>query len=78
MYHLEQRIWTSIFVWFAVFLCTAAARADTDARIVHVATTSCPPFVIVDGDTFRGLSIFLWDEIARSLDVEYEIQEYTL
>jgi polar amino acid transport system substrate-binding protein len=78
MYRLEQRIWKTVFLWFAVFLGTTPSRADTNAPLVQVATTSCPPFVIVDGESFRGLSIFLWDEIARSLDLEYEIREYSL
>ena len=60
------------------FFLSSAAHAEADDRPIRVATTSCPPFVIADGESFRGLSVFLWDEIAKSLGVTYEMEEYTL
>jgi hypothetical protein len=65
MYRVEPHIWETVFLWVAAFPSTTPSRADTNVPIIQVATTSCPPFVIVDGGSFCGLSIFLWDEIAR-------------
>jgi polar amino acid transport system substrate-binding protein len=70
--------WTIAALVSIVFLLASNADADPEDRKVRVATTSCPPFVIIDGDDFRGLSVFLWDEITKSLCVTYELQEYTL
>ena len=70
--------WKIDAVALVVFLLPLQALAETGDRPVRVATTSCPPFVIVDGEDFRGLSVFLWDEIAKSLRVDYEMQEYSL
>jgi len=45
---------------------------------VRVAASACPPFVMVDAGKFSGLSIFLLDNIAKRLGLDYSIQEYRL
>jgi len=75
---LRTHGWMIAAFSLAVTLLSSAAQAEEEDRPVRVATTSCPPFVIVDGDHYRGLSIFLWDEIAKSLGVDYELKEYSL
>ena len=57
---------------------SAATSAEPERPVVHVATSECPPFSMSEGGKHSGLSIFLWEEIARRLDVDYEFQAHTL
>jgi polar amino acid transport system substrate-binding protein len=45
---------------------------------VKVGAAECPPFVINAGGKLSGLGIFLWDQIAREMGVEYDITLYSL
>lgn len=58
-------------------LVGAPASARSEAPL-QVAAAPCPPFVINDAGRIGGLAIFLWDRVARLMDVEYEITEYPL
>ncbi|MGI9537694.1 MAG: substrate-binding periplasmic protein [Desulfocapsaceae bacterium] len=45
----------------------------------RVGVYECPPFVIDNGDgTFSGLSMVLWQHIAKELQVDYEISAHSL
>lgn len=58
----------------------AAAVQDSPAAVkkLLVAAAPCPPFVISDGGKLSGLGIYLWDQVARQMGVEYEIFETPL
>lgn len=63
-----------LLLW--AFPCTAETPVKS---IVQVGSYHCPPFVIKHEDgTFSGLSILLWEHIAKQLGIQYEIQEYEL
>lgn len=47
-------------------------------RKLSIAAASCPPFVIVEEGQFSGLAIYLWQEIAADLGLQYEMAEYAI
>ena len=61
-----------------LFLSLEPLCALTAERPVRVAARSCPPFVMNDAGEYTGLSIFLWDRMARKLGQEYTLEEYGL
>lgn len=64
--------------WLVVFVlgivCIAPNRAlAQEKEALTVATYVCPPFVIAEEDGgFSGLSIFLWEEVAKALELEFD------
>ena len=69
-----------LFAFWLVVLSpvTALAQAgSTDANRISVGTLVVPPFMMKAADgRWEGLSIELWQELAQSLDVEFEWREY--
>lgn len=47
-----------------------------DMEILHVGVVHEPPFVIKDGDEYSGLSVDLWNSIAKEAGVRYELVEF--
>ena len=47
-----------------------------DMEILKVGVVHEPPFVIKEGDEFSGLSVELWNSIAKEQEVGYELVEY--
>jgi polar amino acid transport system substrate-binding protein len=54
------------------------AQEQPAPRQVSVAAASCPPFVIVEDGQFSGLAIYLWQEIAARIGLQYQITEYAI
>lgn len=46
--------------------------------LMHVAARVYPPFVMNEKDQFLEISVFLWDNVAEKLDLEYNIEKYGL
>jgi polar amino acid transport system substrate-binding protein len=69
---------TALFVISLLLLGLSPLCAQSAERPIRVAARICPPFVINDAGEFSGLSIFLWDNIASELGLEYSIKEYSL
>jgi len=79
--HLEFKLrfsLTALFVIALLLLGTSPFCAQSAERPIRVAARICPPFVMNDASEFSGLSIFLWDNIAVELGLEYSIEEYGL
>ena len=79
MLHLEFKLRFFLTVFFVLFLSLLVSSpfcAQPAERLIRVAARICPPFVINDAGEFSGLSIFLWDNIASELGLEYSIEEY--
>ncbi len=55
-----------------------ALQADKSLTTFRVGVKEAPPFVIKEGDAWRGISIELWKKIARELEIEYEFVSYDL
>ncbi|NQZ52113.1 MAG: transporter substrate-binding domain-containing protein [Moritella sp.] len=57
---------------------------NVSGAVINVGSYHCPPFVMSIQDNGRpqptstGLSILLWERIAESIDLQYEMQDYTL
>lgn len=58
-----------LFLSFNTFI--ANGLNDT----LTVAYTRAAPFIITDSGQPAGISVWLWDKIARNLDIEYELVE---
>lgn len=56
----------------------AAAQAPDSTRVLVVGVTAAPPFVIPDGDSYRGLSIDLWQETAAEHNWAFRFQSFDL
>jgi ABC-type amino acid transport substrate-binding protein len=70
-----------IIVWALVaFPCAAAAQDEAlPERKLIVGTKEAPPFAMKsDEGVWKGISIDLWRQIARELDLEFEFREMTL
>ncbi|WP_216665585.1 transporter substrate-binding domain-containing protein [Pseudoruegeria sp. HB172150] len=63
----------------AMLLCLTGSLATAQDAPLKVGTFECPPFSIRDEDgQHRGLSIYLWQEIARQIGASYEIVDMSL
>jgi polar amino acid transport system substrate-binding protein len=75
------RLLTLLFTLLLALLLTPAhvmaeeaVRASQPDRILNVGTMHSPPFIIQNADgSFEGVSIMLWDHIAKRLDLRYEL-----
>ncbi|MEJ8859416.1 transporter substrate-binding domain-containing protein [Variovorax robiniae] len=58
-----------------VLACASSVYGDEAAprqtRPLRVATSALAPFVIKEGDRFKGFSVDLWNELARRMGVEF-------
>ena len=79
MVHFKLRFSrSSLFVLALLLLFLYPLCAQTAERPIRVAARICPPFVMNDAGQFSGISIFLWDNIAEELGLDYSIEEYNL
>ena len=66
----------ALFALIALVPISAFGQPSQDQ--LRVASYDCPPFVIYEGGEFSGLSIFLWEQIAQQLSIDYSIAPYNL
>lgn len=75
MLQILLRFVSLIILTSVIALQTSGAMAQQ----LRVATYECPPFVMkTEEGAFTGLSIHLWDEIAKALEVSFEYVEEPL
>ncbi|WP_113063756.1 transporter substrate-binding domain-containing protein [Oleiagrimonas sp. MCCC 1A03011] len=55
-----------------------AATAVAPARTLTIGVKVAPPFVIRDGDHYRGLAIDLWEEVAADHGWKFQYKSYDL
>ncbi|MEZ4375827.1 MAG: transporter substrate-binding domain-containing protein [Polyangiaceae bacterium] len=67
-----------ILVLFVAFAASAEPEPAPQARTLTVGVKVAPPFVIQDGDQYRGLAIELWEEAAEDHGWKYEYKAYDL
>jgi len=58
--------------------CANNASTQIEDQAVEVAVASCPPFVISEGEKFTGLAMYLWHEVALSLNLKYTVTEFSI
>ncbi len=77
----RSRIITAVFVCLGLLLASAV-RAETPVpvnRTLIVGTKEAPPFAMKNADgTWTGISIELWQAIAKDLQLRYELREFDL
>jgi len=76
----KQIPWPVLSGWLllAAFLMPGSAAAQPAGGKLVVAAAPCPPVVIREDDRLTGLGIFLWEEVAREMGVDYELFETSL
>jgi ABC-type amino acid transport substrate-binding protein len=69
---LLTRLLALLLISMPVMAEDAVSPSQTD-RVLKVGTMHSPPFIIENADgSFDGISIMLWDHIAKRLDLRYE------
>ncbi|OAN13081.1 ABC transporter substrate-binding protein [Photobacterium jeanii] len=70
---------TSPLVYVLILLFCALFASPSHSKSINVGSYECPPFVMKNEDgTYTGLSIQLWQKIADSLGLSYEITSHEL
>ncbi len=67
---MKKLLWTILFYSISQ-LSLAQSISDT----LKVAYTNAPPFIIEDATTPKGINIWLWKQIAKDLELNYELQQ---
>jgi polar amino acid transport system substrate-binding protein len=65
-------------LWPSLAAAQTEQQANTQPGKLIVSAGHCPPFVINDNGQFTGLGIFLWERIAASIGIDYELREVDL
>ncbi len=81
-----RRLWPGALSAFflAAALLPSSVLAKSEAAASHqpekliVSAGHCPPFVIKENGQFSGLAIFLWERIAASIGIDYELRDVDL
>jgi polar amino acid transport system substrate-binding protein len=58
-----------------ILLLPATLIAQSHQDKLQVSAATCPPFVISDNGHLHGLGIFLWEQIAGEIGIDYELRE---
>lgn len=62
----------------ALLVLPIVANAQPGQEKIRVAAAPCPPFVISEEGQLSGLGIYLWDQVASQIGIEYELVEMPL
>ena len=62
----------SLLIWLAIAWIVSAAP-PVQAQKLRVGVAGSAPFAIEDGDQFKGISLEIWQEVAQSEGLEYEL-----
>lgn len=66
-------------VWFFQPLQAQVSTDSSQAPILMVGVKEAPPFAMKNkAGEWTGISIYLWKELAKSLNYQYQFQEYNL
>lgn len=60
------------FILFFIILNPVSAQVEQDS-VLKVGYTSAPPFIIQNGDDLKGVNIWLWQQTAKELGIQYEL-----
>jgi ABC-type amino acid transport substrate-binding protein len=77
-YHFGRTVFILMLICF-VLLATEDIYPQSDTNKMIVGVKNTPPFIIKqDESQYKGVSIQLWEEIARQMDIQYTYKEYNL
>lgn len=66
------------FLLFIFILNSSLFSQSTKSDTLIIGLKKSPPFIIVEGEEYKGVSIDLWENIADKMDVSYTFKEYDL
>ncbi|MEM6316938.1 MAG: transporter substrate-binding domain-containing protein [Bacteroidota bacterium] len=64
-----------LFLCSLYLILTNSLIANTSNDTLKIAYTRAAPFIITENGQPEGISIWLWEKIAKSLDIEYQLVE---
>ena len=67
----------SVLLSCAIGFCTGILTAQSTNDTILVGVNEAPPFVIKEEDGFSGVSIDLWEHIAREMDIPYKYELFS-
>lgn len=73
-----MRRWKEISGCVFLMLVSLAVLKGAEKEKLIVGVTNSPPFSFQQEDDWSGISVELWEEMARSLDLEYELKPVSL
>jgi polar amino acid transport system substrate-binding protein len=75
---LNRNIYKIFMICVFLIIPFQLSYAESPSR-VSVGVFECPPFVMkMDNNSYSGISIELWEYIAKQMDLEYSIESFTL
>ncbi len=78
LYHFRKRVFFFMFIMI-VLLPVKDIFPQGDINRMTVGVKHTPPFIIQEeGGRYKGVSIQLWEEIAKQMDIQYTYKEYNL
>lgn len=66
----------SVLLWFlGLFTCFISAQEiETIKDTLIVGYTTAPPFIVQNQQSLEGINIWLWEKVAKDLELEYELK----
>lgn len=61
-----------------IVLAVGFFSSTSAAQPLQVGLAECPPFVMVEDGRYSGLAVYLWEQVAEEMGVEWEYSEYSL
>lgn len=78
-YHFRKPIFFFVLIAFVLLPIKETFPQDDKDKKMIVGVKHTPPFIIKeDGNNYKGVSIQLWEETARQMDIQYTYKEYNL
>jgi len=59
-----------LFLW-GLFSISISGQITQDT--LRVGFTTAPPFIVKNGESLEGINIWLWERVAKDLELEYEM-----
>ncbi|WP_373480091.1 transporter substrate-binding domain-containing protein [Geminocystis sp.] len=70
---INKILLVKIILFYCIFGTINSVSSQEKSNYVRVATKSFPPFAFEENGQYVGFSLDLWSEIAKELNIEYEI-----
>ena len=75
--YLNSSHWLKMLASLLLLFLPLQSFAQED-RELRVGLAECPPFVIKENGTHSGLAVYLWEQVADELGLQYSYSEYAL
>ena len=68
--------WRGLLLGLLLLPGSVLGQSQLPSLVVGLAP--CPPFVMSTDGKYSGLAVYLWEQVAKLMGVDYEFREYTL